>query len=107
MDPASLDKLETIVEQAPGAHVIDNVDRHTTPREVMRLLEEFQRRICIVNFDDGDDSARTCERIRDGCDATVHIFAASSDAHPDRIISAMRSGCTEFLTKPFQFDDVL
>ena len=107
LDSVSLERLENMITQAPGAHVVDNVDRHTTPREVMRMLDEFQRRICVINFDDGDESARACQRIRDGCDSSVSIFAASSDTHPDRIISAMRSGCTEYLTKPFRQEEVV
>ena len=106
MDPGSLEKLEVIVSQVPGAHVVDNVDRHVSPREVMRMLEEFQRRICIVNFDEGEESARASQRIKDGCDTSISIFAASSDSHPDRIIRAMRAGCSEYLLKPFRQDEV-
>jgi pilus assembly protein CpaE len=106
MDPSSLEKLEVIVSQVPGAHVVDNVDRHVSPREVMRMLEEFSRRICVINFDEGEESARASQRIRDGCDTTVSIFAASGDSHPDRIIKAMRSGCSEYLSKPFRQDEV-
>jgi pilus assembly protein CpaE len=102
LDPVSRETLETLVAQTPGAHVVDNVDRHVTPREVMRLLEEFQHRVCVINFDEGEESARTSQRIRDGCDSSISIFAASSDPHPDQIIAAMRSGCSEYLLKPFQ-----
>jgi len=52
LDPVSRETLETLVAQTPGAHVVDNVDRHVTPREVMRLLEEFQHRVCVINFDE-------------------------------------------------------
>src|ERR1035438_8584146 len=106
LDPVSRETLETLVAQTPGAHVVDNVDRHVTPREVMRLLEEFQHRVCVINFDDGDESARTSQRIRDGCDSSVSIFAASSDTHPDKIIAAMRSGCSEYLQMPFQSEQI-
>ena len=106
LDPVSRETLEALVAQTPGAHVVDNVDRHVTPREVMRLLEEFQHRVCVINFDEGEESARTSQRIRDGCDSSVNIFAASSDSHPDQIIAAMRSGCSEYLVKPFQAKQV-
>ena len=106
MDPSSLEKLEVIVSQIPGAHVVDNVERHVSAREVMRLLEEFQRRICVINFDEGEESARASQRIKDGSDTSISIFAASGDSHPDRIIRAMRSGCTEYLSKPFRQDEV-
>ena len=39
MDPVSRESLETMVAQTPGAHVVENVDRHVTPREVMRILD--------------------------------------------------------------------
>ena len=106
LDPTTQDSLETMVAQTPGARVVDNVDRHVSPREVMRLLEEFQHRVCVINFDDGDESARTSQRIHDGCDSSVSIFAASSDTHPDKIIAAMRSGCSEYLQRPFQSDQI-
>ena len=106
MDVGSLERLESLVAHVPGAHVVDNVDRHISPREVMRLLEEFQRHVCVIDFDDGEDSARISQRLRDGCDSSVVIFAASSDSHPDQIIRAMRSGCSEYLIKPFRQDQV-
>ena len=106
MDVGSLERLESLVAHAPGAHVVDNVDRHISPREVMRLLEEFQHHVCVIDFDDGEDSARISQRLRDGCDSSVVIFAASSDSHPDQIIRAMRSGCSEYLIKPFRQDQV-
>lgn len=106
MDPVSREGLETLVAQTPGAHVVDNVDRHVNPREVMRMLEEFQHRVCVINFDEGEESARISQRIHEGCDTSVSIFAASSDAHPDQIIAAMRSGCSEYLLKPFRTDQV-
>jgi pilus assembly protein CpaE len=107
LDPVALEGLETLVARTPGAHVVDNVDRHVTPREVMRILEEFPHRVCVINFDEGEESARISQRIRDGCDSSVSIFAASSDSHPDQIIAAMRSGCSEYLVKPFQSDQIL
>src|ERR1017187_1678167 len=107
LDPVSLEGLEALVAQTPGAHVLDNVDRHATPREVMRMLEEFQHRVCVINFDEGEESARISQRIHEGCDTSVSIFAASSDSHPDQIIAAMRSGCSEYLLKPFRSEQIV
>lgn len=107
LDPVSLEGLEALVAQTPGAHVVDNVDRHATPREVMRMLEEFQHRVCVINFDEGEESARISQRIHEGCDTSVSIFAASSDSHPDQIIAAMRSGCSEYLLKPFRSEQIV
>ena len=107
LDPSTLEALENIVTQTPGAHVIDNIDRHASAREVMRMLEPFQRKVCVIDFDDGEESSRATQRIRDGCDNSVTIFAASSDPSPEQIIRAMRAGCSEYLVKPFQNERVL
>ncbi len=108
MDPGSRETLGVLAAQAPGAYVVDNVDRHVTPREVMKMLEPFQHRVCVIDFDDDvEEGGRIGQRLRDGCDNAVVVFAASSDPNPDRIIAAMRSGCSEYLLKPFQMDRVL
>ncbi|MGA7462297.1 MAG: AAA family ATPase [Candidatus Korobacteraceae bacterium] len=107
LDPASRDTLETLVTQSPGAHIVDNVDWLVTPREVMRMLEQFQHRVCIVDFDEGEESARVARKLREGCETAVTLFAASSDSRPDQIIAAMRAGCSEYLIKPFQSDQLV
>src|SRR5271165_5300727 len=108
MDPGSRENLGLFAVRTPGAYVVDNVDRHITPREVMRILEPFQHRVCVIDFDDDvEEGGRIAQRVRDGCDHGVVVFAASSDPNPERIISAMRSGCSEYLLKPFQPDRVL
>jgi pilus assembly protein CpaE len=107
MDPGSRATLESLVVMTPGAHVVDNVDRRIVPREIMQMLEPFQYRICIIDFDEGmEECCRIAERLRDNCDNTINVFAASSDFSPDNILSAMRSGCTEYLSKPFDSERV-
>ena len=107
MDPASRERLEMLVAETPGAHVVDNVDRQVTAREVVSLLEQFQHRVCVIDFDEGEDSGRACQRLHDGGDGSVSLFAASCDSSPDHIIRAMRCGCSEYLIKPFQADQIL
>ncbi len=56
--------------------------------------------ICIVDFDrDRRRAAATAENIHAAAPETA-IFAVSTDAQPDLIIQAMRSGCSEYLLKP-------
>ncbi|MFZ0311365.1 MAG: AAA family ATPase [Candidatus Korobacteraceae bacterium] len=96
-----------MLKQTAGAHVVDNVDQHINPREVMRVLEQFQHRVCVVDFDDAETGARVSQRLHDGCDSSISIFAISNDSHPDAIIKAMRSGCSEYLVKPIRGDQIL
>jgi len=107
VDPTSRENLEVMVAQTPGAHVVDNVDRLITPREVMRMLDQFQHRVCVIDFDDGEESVRIARKLRAGCGAAVILFAASSDSSPEQIRNAMRAGCSEYLGKPFQPDELL
>jgi len=107
VDPVSRDALETLVGQTPGAHIVDNVDWMVTPREVLRMLEQFQHRVCVIDFDEAEESARVTRKLREGCENSVTLFAASSDSRPDQIIGAMRAGCSEFLVKPFHADQVV
>lgn len=103
IDPASRESLEVMVPQTPGAHVVDNVDKLVTPREVSRMLDQFQHQVCVIDFDDGEESFRLARKLRSGCPGVI-LIAASTDSHPDQIITAMRAGCSEYLVKPFQAD---
>jgi pilus assembly protein CpaE len=108
LDTGSRESLEVMVAQAPGAYVVGNVDRHITAREAMRMLEPFQQRIAVVDFDGNvEENGRIAQRLRDGCDNSMIVFAAASDPNPETIIAAMRCGCTEYLLKPFQLDRIL
>ncbi|HVP55664.1 MAG TPA: AAA family ATPase [Candidatus Eisenbacteria bacterium] len=107
MDPGSRATLEVMVAQTPGAHVVDNVDRRIVPREVMRILEPFQYRVCVIDFDDGvEPCCRLAEHLRDNCDNTINLMAASSNSSTDTIIAAMHAGCTGYLVKPFDSERV-
>src|SRR5438094_5182092 len=63
--------------------------------------------ICIVDFDrDRRKAAFAAENIHSAAPETA-IFAVSSDAQPDLIIQAMRSGCSEYLLKPIGREQLL
>jgi pilus assembly protein CpaE len=63
--------------------------------------------VCLIDFDrDSSKAFRVAEHIRQDSPDTA-IFAVSSDAQPDVIIQAMRSGCREYLFKPLVRDQLL
>jgi pilus assembly protein CpaE len=63
--------------------------------------------ICIVDFDrDRRLAASAAEMIHSAAPETA-IFAVSTDAQPDLIIQAMRSGCSEYLLKPMGREQLL
>jgi pilus assembly protein CpaE len=63
--------------------------------------------ICLVDFDkDRRRAAVLSEQIHAAAPETA-IFAISSQAQPERIIEAMRSGCCEYLVKPIEREQLL
>jgi pilus assembly protein CpaE len=63
--------------------------------------------ICLIDFDkDRREAALAAERIRANVPETA-LFAVSSQAQPDLIIQAMRSGCSEYLAKPLDRERLL
>jgi len=63
--------------------------------------------VCLIDFDQNRRSAAlAAEGIRTGAPETA-IFAVSSQSQPDAIVQAMRSGCTEYLVKPLDRDQLL
>jgi pilus assembly protein CpaE len=63
--------------------------------------------ICIIDFDrDRRKAALAAENVRSAI-PDIAIFAVSSDAQPDLIIQAMRSGCNEYLLKPIGREQLL
>jgi len=63
--------------------------------------------VCLIDFDKNRRSASLiAEAIHTGAPQTA-IFAVSSESQPDAIVQAMRSGCTEYLVKPLDRDQLL
>src|SRR5713226_5330824 len=63
--------------------------------------------VCLLDFDlDRRSAALVAERIQTDAPETS-IFAVSSRSEPDLIIQAMRSGCSEYLVKPLDSEQLL
>src|SRR4029077_16710841 len=63
--------------------------------------------ICLLDFDhDRRRAALVAERIHADAPETS-IFAVSPQCQPDLIIQAMRSGCSEYLVKPLDSEQLL
>jgi pilus assembly protein CpaE len=63
--------------------------------------------VCLLDFDrDRRSAALVAERIHTDAPETS-VFAVSSQPQPDFIIQAMRSGCSEYLVKPLDSEQLL
>jgi pilus assembly protein CpaE len=73
----------------------------------LESMETSAPDVCLIDFDkDSSKAFLIAEHIRQESPDTA-IFAVSSDAQPDVIIQAMRSGCREYLFKPLVRDQLL
>jgi pilus assembly protein CpaE len=100
--------LSQSVSTISGGAMLGNSDRYQgMEREIARLLDRGQTRICVIDYDmNFDEALSTTERLASEC-PEVFIFAMSSNPQPDAIISAMRAGCSEYLFKPLQHDRLI
>ncbi len=103
LDPETLERLGQLAEGASYA-LSSPIHHYAADANDLILLENLRRTppdIFVVDFDANPDRARrTVHQIRDVLQGAV-IFAASAKSEPEQIIGAMRSGCSEYLVKPF------
>ena len=70
-------------------------------------LKDLRPDICLIDFDPSREQAtRTAERVHEDFAETA-IFATSANSQPELIIKAMRCGCSEYLVKPLDLDQLV
>jgi pilus assembly protein CpaE len=88
------------------AQLTQYLDEENDPSFVDQL-KDLHPDICLIDFDASREQAtRTAERIHEAFSDTA-IFATSTAAQPELIIKAMRCGCSEYLTKPLDLDQLV
>jgi pilus assembly protein CpaE len=108
LDPTIYRAVSQCISGIPGGAVLGNSDRYQgADRDIARILDQAQTRICVIDFDQNfEEALATTERLASEC-PDVFVFAISSRSEPDTIIAAMRAGCSEYLFKPMQIDRLL
>jgi pilus assembly protein CpaE len=110
VDSESSEQIRSFLESMPLAQLVTELQHYLAEEQdsvFVDRLKDLHPDICIIDFDrDREKASRSAERIREVLPETA-IFAASSKSQPDLIIRAMRSGCTEYLTKPVGRDQLL
>lgn len=93
--------LRDIVESLPGFEITSELYQWETSDSA--LVQDVMQRnpdVCIIDFDnDRKVAASRAEQIKSAL-PDIAVFALASDSNPERIIDAMRSGCSEYLLKP-------
>lgn len=110
MDTETADQIRSFLDSMPLAQLASELQHYLADEQdsvFVDRLKDLRPDICIIDFDrDREKAGRTAERIHEVLTETA-IFAASSKAQPDLIIRAMRSGCSEYLAKPVDRDQIL
>src|SRR3954469_1065566 len=108
LDRTSYSALSHFMAGVPGAVLVGDLDHYSgAEREIDRALSRGHTRICIIDFDQNPaDAIWLTERLRSD-HPDLCIFGASANSDPERIISAMRGGCAEYLLKPLQQERLL
>lgn len=77
------------------------------PHFTQKVIDS-QACIAVIDFDKGPELAlETAEFLRQSFFHKVAIVALSSATDPDLLLRAMRAGCSEFLGKPFDEEELL
>jgi len=108
LDTTSYRTLANFMLAVPGAIMAASVEGYSgAEREVARAGEKARLRICFIDYDQNNEQAIwITEHLRNN-HPDVYVFAVSAHTAPERIIAAMRVGCTEYLLKPVLNDRVL
>jgi pilus assembly protein CpaE len=108
IDPMSCRALGNFLSSVPGVALTATLENYAgVDREMVRAADQSQPRLCFIDYDqDNEQAIRLTEHVRANY-PDVHIFAVSAYSEPERIIAAMRVGCSEYLTKPIINERVL
>lgn len=108
LDPISYRALAHLVEALPSAALAASIDHYSGAEwELARMRDQARTRVCFIDYDqDADQALRITERLHSE-HPDIYVFGVSASSDPDRIILAMRAGCTEYLMKPLQTERVL
>jgi pilus assembly protein CpaE len=109
LDKETSGVLKLFAESAPLVRIDRQINEYRLDdrESVQDWIGTFAPDVCLLDFDrDRRSAALVAERIHAEAPDTS-IFAVSAQAQPDLIIQAMRSGCSEYLVKPLDSEQLL
>lgn len=108
LDATSLNMVLQSVKSWAGVKFNGNLPQYFLDKADLAMLQrsaEPMPDIVLLDFDQNrEKAASTAEHLQDALQGRTFVFAVSSQSDPDMIISAMRSGCSEYLVKPLSHE---
>jgi pilus assembly protein CpaE len=108
LEPEASAELREFVKATPFLRLQAEAHNYLTDSDAsFNLIEPPGPDICLIDFDKNRESAiATAEGIHERF-PNAAIFAISSLSQPNLIIQAMRCGCSEYVVKPADRDQLL
>jgi pilus assembly protein CpaE len=102
--------LSLVAGTVPLFHIRSHIGNYRTALDQDARLEQLgdaRPDVCIVDFDNDRRSAAMLAESIHSTLPGVALFAVSSKSHPDAILEAMRCGCSEYLSKPIDREQLV
>jgi DNA-binding NarL/FixJ family response regulator len=110
LDKDSQGQFKTLINTSRMVHLRAELSYYLNEKDgslLLDVLKDLQPDICIIDFDvDREQATLTAERIHEAFDQ-IAIFATSKSSQADLILRAMRCGCSEYVVKPLDRDELL
>ena len=105
-DPKVVESAMSASAALPGSLFVgefkDYISADKRP-QFPHMLKAASSCVALIDFDSNPDLAlQTAERLHQIFPKRVHVVAAGSKIDADHLLRAMRAGCSEFLSKPFE-----
>jgi len=108
LEPAASAELREFVRATPFLRLQAEINSYITEQNTaLRWMHPPGPDICLIDFDQNrDDAIATAEKVHEKFPHTA-VFAISTVSQPNLIIQAMRCGCSEYIVKPADRDQLL
>ena len=109
LDPDAADQVRqaSVHAQFGAVTVFPTYSETLLDGQMRRLLSSAEELVCLIDFDKNKDLAvQTAGGLQASATGHTTLIALSAEESPDLILHAMRTGCTEFLTKPLRAEQL-
>ena len=109
LDPeiADIAKQAALQESVQFLNAFTDYTQNLLSGQLTQQLQGAEALVCLIDFDKSKDLAiQTATTIQPLVNGRTTLIALSADENPDLILNAMRAGCSEYLTKPLQADQL-
>ncbi len=109
-DSETVDRVMRATFQVFAAQFVGELSSYLTRNGNLDILQRAQTSdacVCVIDFDqDRVQAVQTANALQQMFGSRITLVALSERADPDLILDAMRSGCSEYLIKPLQVEQL-